>query len=42
MPKCNYYTPMLKIITFSEDIVTASIPDEVDGVRGFYASWITD
>ena len=40
MEKCNYYTPMLKILKFSEDIVTASIPDQVDGVLGFKTDWL--
>ena len=40
MQKCNYHTPTLKIIRISEDIVTASIPDQIDGVLGFSTAWL--
>ena len=41
MKKCNYLTPILKIRLFSEDIVTMSTPETVDGVLEFDLGWIT-
>lgn len=40
MNKKNYETPLVKMVMFLKDIVTTSIPDEVDGVKGFYPWWV--
>ena len=38
--KRNYVTPLLRTVTFTEDIVTTSIPTNVDGVKQFRSSWL--
>lgn len=40
MNKKNYLAPWVEIEIFHEDIVTASIPEEVDGVESFDKNWI--
>jgi hypothetical protein len=40
MNKKNYEAPLIETEMFLEDIVTTSIPDEVDGVKGFHSWWL--